>query len=104
MRTLPFWILILVFSFSTFSYSQTTSDDRREIEKTSVTESPSTTNDFKSDGCTMWFNGEYRKCCEAHDAGYFTGAGNWRARLKADNKLFSCVANLGVGYKLVAPV
>ncbi len=30
-------------------------------------------------------------CCEIHDKAYYFG-GSWKMRLKADNKLFKCVA------------
>ncbi len=51
----------------------------------------------------MWFGGKYRDCCEKHDKAYFNNKG-WRSRLKADNGLFKCVANLGVPYIYTAPI
>jgi hypothetical protein len=59
---------------------------------------------FESDGCTAWFNvGAYRNCCVEHDLAYFQAKG-WRARLRADNRLFTCVAKKGLGYGVTAPV
>jgi hypothetical protein len=102
--TKPFLLLILIFSFATLAFSQAISsaDDNRQIVNPIVNESVSAPNTL-SDGCTMWFNGEYRKCCEEHDAAYFKSDG-WHARLQADNRLFKCVAKLGFGYSMVAPV
>ena len=59
---------------------------------------------FKSDGCSLFPDGDYRHCCVEHDLTYFKG-GTGRERLKADNKLFRCVKNTkGWWHKLIAPV
>ena len=42
--------------------------------------------DFKSDGCTMWPDGDYRSCCEAHDRDYY-GGGNGAERKASDKRL-----------------
>ena len=43
---------------------------------------------FKSDGCTMWPDGNYRDCCVRHDLDAFNGI----ADNIADIALFQCVA------------
>lgn len=59
---------------------------------------------FKSDGCSMFPDGNYRQCCVEHDRKYFQG-GSRLERRRADNKLFSCVASQKKFYnKLVAPL
>ena len=46
---------------------------------------------FKSDGCSLFFNGDYLDCCVQHDLTYFKG-GNWTQRWRADGQLRKCVA------------
>jgi hypothetical protein len=59
---------------------------------------------FKTDGCTLFPDGDYKNCCVSHDLAYFNG-GTLRERLRADNVLFKCVANKkGWWHKIVAPV
>ncbi len=58
-----------------------------------------------SDGCTMWFDGDYLDCCRQHDLDYITGGDNWRMRLRADNHLFLCiVGKKGLWHLALAPV
>lgn len=58
-----------------------------------------------SDGCTMWFDGDYKDCCVQHDLEYLKGGNNWRTRLRADNMLFICVAGKkGLWHIALAPV
>ena len=60
--------------------------------------------DFKSDGCSLFPDGDYRNCCIEHDKSYYFG-GSWRERRRADNKLFKCVADTkGLQHKFIAPV
>lgn len=40
------------------------------------------------DGCTGWFDGTWRICCDAHDLDYSLGVD----KLQADWALFQCVA------------
>jgi hypothetical protein len=59
---------------------------------------------FKSDGCSLFPDGDYRNCCVAHDLAYFSG-GSWTARWRADKNLYKCVvATKGFQHKLIAPV
>lgn len=44
------------------------------------------------DGCTLWIDGVWRHCCDAHDLAYVTGA---QGKLSADLDLFYCVADTG---------
>lgn len=46
--------------------------------------------EFKSDGCTAWFDGNWWPCCEAHDLSYWYG-GTSTERMVADAKLARCV-------------
>lgn len=59
---------------------------------------------FKSDGCSLFPDGDYRNCCVAHDLAYF-GGGSWTARWRADKSLYKCVAQTkGFEHKVIAPV
>lgn len=59
---------------------------------------------FKTDGCTFFPDGGYRDCCVRHDLTYFAG-GSLRERLRADNRLFLCVAKKkGWQHKIIAPL
>ncbi|MGI8470551.1 MAG: FAD-binding oxidoreductase [Pyrinomonadaceae bacterium] len=46
---------------------------------------------FKSDGCTHFPDGDYLDCCVQHDLAYFKG-GSWKERWRADGQLKKCVA------------
>lgn len=60
--------------------------------------------EFKSDGCSMFPDGDYVDCCYEHDKAYF-GGGNWTARWRADKALYQCVvAKKGDEHKFIAPV
>lgn len=63
----------------------------------SVSEVPA---DFKSDGCSLFPDGNYRECCVAHDKTYFIG-GSLKQRRAADKELYRCVRSKGNG-KLLA--
>lgn len=59
--------------------------------------------EFVTDGCSWFPDGNYRDCCVDHDRAYFKG-GSWQQRLKADNKLFSCVSKKRGWYQpIIAP-
>ena len=58
-----------------------------ESTKLSFTKIP---NDFTSDGCSLFPDGDYLHCCVAHDEKYFFG-GTWRQRLEADKDFYRCV-------------
>jgi hypothetical protein len=45
---------------------------------------------FKSDGCSFFFNGNWKKCCIEHDKKYWKG-GTRTERKKADIELMKCV-------------
>lgn len=45
---------------------------------------------FKSDGCTLWFDGFWVDCCYDHDQDYYHG-GSKEDRKKSDQKLRQCV-------------
>ena len=44
--------------------------------------------EFKSDGCSMWPDGNYRDCCVQHDYNAYIGIPD----KQADIELFQCVA------------
>jgi hypothetical protein len=46
-----------------------------------------------SDGCTHWFDGTWRHCCEAHDLAYSVGA----VTLQTHIDLGTCVVHAGGG-------
>lgn len=47
--------------------------------------------DSVGDGCTLWFDGNWRHCCDVHDVAYTTSSG----KLMADFDLAVCVAQTG---------
>ena len=56
---------------------------------------------FRTDGCTLWPDGDWKDCCVEHDRAYWRG-GRYRARLAADRALFRCVrARAGFAVALV---
>ena len=46
-----------------------------------------------SDGCTLWLDGTWRQCCEAHDLAYFTDT----VTLQSHIDLGICVAQTSGG-------
>ena len=52
--------------------------------------------DFKSDGCSLFPDGNYRDCCVEHDKTYFVG-GSCKERRAADKELYRCVRSKGNG-------
>jgi len=46
---------------------------------------------FTSDGCSLWFDGDWVECCVLHDLAYWRG-GTSGERQKADRVLKQCVA------------
>jgi hypothetical protein len=54
---------------------------------------------LKSDGCSWWFDGCWRECCEIHDYEYCKG-GTKEERKLSDKRLRDCVASKG--HKVVA--
>jgi len=48
------------------------------------------------DGCTLWFNGDWRACCDAHDAAYAVVSAPLD-KVIADLDLARCVAETGHG-------
>ena len=49
--------------------------------------------DFKSDGCSMFPDGNYYSCCYLHDVAYWSG-GTAEARELADQSLRTCVLGI----------
>ncbi len=60
--------------------------------------------DFRSDGCSIFPDGNYRECCEIHDLDYFRG-GTARERRQSDRRLYRCVrSKKGWQNEIAAPV
>ena len=59
--------------------------------------------DFKSDGCSLFPDGNYRECCVQHDRKYFTG-GSFKERRAADKQLYKCVRAKGNGKFLASMI
>lgn len=60
--------------------------------------------DFKSDGCSLFPDRNYRDCCVEHDKDYYFG-GSSKERRQSDNRLYSCVRKTaGWQNKFIAPV
>lgn len=58
--------------------------------------------DFKSDKCSLFFDGNWGHCCVEHDKTYFFG-GTKAERKAADRKLYECIkATGGCGKKAIA--
>jgi hypothetical protein len=57
--------------------------------------------DFKSDGCSLFPDGNYRNCCVEHDKSYYFG-GTKAERKAADQKLRACVREKG--HRFLAPM
>ncbi len=60
--------------------------------------------DFKSDGCTLFPDGNYCDCCVEHDKDYYFG-GTRKERWRSDKRLYKCVSSRkGWQNKLIAPI
>ncbi len=46
---------------------------------------------YTTDGCSMFIDGDYRECCEAHDKAYWQW-GRLYKKLVADALLYACIA------------
>lgn len=93
MKKIIFIFLLLgLLSLSTFA--QSSSDSTNKTVPAS----------FKSDGCSLFPDCDYRDCCVEHDKAYYNG-GSWKERWRADRRLFKCVANKkGWWHKPLAPL
>ena len=49
---------------------------------------------FTTDGCSLWPDSVWVRCCVIHDRAYWCG-GSFRERMEADRQLRSCVADSG---------
>ncbi len=87
----PLIAAILMFVFCLASSSQT--DSVRTMPP-----------DFKSDGCTLFPDGNYCDCCVEHDKDYYFG-GSRKERWRSDKRLYKCVrSRKGWQNKLIAPI
>lgn len=60
--------------------------------------------DFRGDGCSWFPDGNYRECCEIHDAEYFRG-GSFSERRQSDKRLYRCVrSKKGWRNEIAAPM
>ena len=86
-------LFLLLFSVGTFAQNNS-----KPVAK------PVLPADFKSDGCTMFPDCDYRICCVEHDKEYYVG-GSWKQRWRSDKKLYKCVAaKKGFQHKIIAPI
>lgn len=82
---------LVIASFAAFAVSQTA--------QTRIMPS-----DFKSDGCSLFPDGNYRDCCVEHDKDYYFG-GTSAERKASDKRLYKCVkATRGWQNKFAAPL
>ena len=51
-------------------------------------------NKFKSDGCSLWFDGDWVECCIRHDIVYWQGGSRYERHI-ADADLERCVSKSG---------
>lgn len=49
---------------------------------------------YSTNGCTGWFDGTWKHCCDVHDIAYASGAD----KLVSDFELAKCVAETGNGW------
>lgn len=90
------FIFILTVLFSVSAFAQENSGE--------IVEPQPSSNEFVSDGCTWFPDGNYRDCCVVHDREYFAG-GSSKERWRSDKKLFQCVAAKPNFYnKVIAPI
>jgi hypothetical protein len=95
------FILILTGLFCVNEFPQ---NNPAEIAEPPPLPPPPVSNEFVSDGCTWFPDGNYYDCCFAHDREYFTG-GSWKERWRSDKKLFHCVAAKPKFYnKIISPI
>lgn len=63
-----------------------------------ISDSRKLPDDYISDKCTAFPNGNYAECCIAHDKDYFFG-GAKAERKASDKRLKACVLSKGRGWK-----
>ncbi|CAN5390343.1 hypothetical protein BH20ACI2_BH20ACI2_17250 [soil metagenome] len=68
-----------------------------------VKQDPAVPANFKSDGCSLFPDGNYRECCVEHDKTYLIG-GSFKARTAADKELYACVRSKGNGKFLASMI
>jgi hypothetical protein len=68
-----------------------------------VKQDPPDKANFKSDGCSLFPDGNYRDCCVQHDKVYFIG-GSLKERRTADKELYACVRSRGNGKFLASMI
>ena len=96
-------IIILLGFFSVSVASQET-EIVQSVENESDSQKIEVPEDFKSDGCSLFPDGNYRDCCVVHDKDYYKG-GSCKERSESDKRLYRCVKNKKGWYnKIVAPV
>lgn len=91
-----FFIFTLLILFSVCAFAQNNSDQKPETQTLPV--------NFKSDGCSLFPDGDYCDCCVEHDKKYYFG-GSFRERRQADISLYKCVRRKkGFHHKIIAPL
>jgi hypothetical protein len=91
-------ILALVCLFSGCAYpSPKVAGKAAEVYAANGPYEPHPHNPFKSDGCSLWPDGDWVDCCVEHDLVYWMG-GTSEERRAADLELTRCVAERGHPY------
>lgn len=65
-----------------------------DISARNAVEQPLPPNPFKSDGCSLWPDGNWLACCVYHDYQYWLG-GSRQERKATDRELRRCVSEKG---------
>ena len=66
----------------------------RKIYEQKTWEGPLPPHEFTSEGCSLWPDNEWVKCCVIHDTVYWMG-GTSEERKQADREMRQCVTNTG---------
>lgn len=85
MRKLKLLLTLALITFSVVAAQGQTLDTRRLPDN------------YVSDKCSWFPDGNYGDCCVVHDEAYFFG-GTKKERRAADNKLYECVKGKGRGF------
>jgi hypothetical protein len=94
-------VFLLIALFSALISGQTTEEKRPGPPKSGQNEIDKSADippGFKSDGCTMFPDGNYRDCCVAHDLDYYNG-GTRKERRASDKRLYRCVKSKKKGWR-----
>jgi hypothetical protein len=92
--TIATLIFLVVLMTGCCRMSDTVKPIAEEVFKKAALTEPLPPAAFTSDGCSLWFDGDWVECCVVHDLAYWRG-GTREERQKADRELEQCVADRG---------